>query len=113
MMQSAVCWPIIPAVPVSSGLPVTVLRMAGRSLLSRISSTALSSRSPTERARPRIGSFTKVYYEFPLSSQATSAATLDSIIRADHGGNGAARLLLQTCDGEGHRWMIYADLVTP
>jgi sortase (surface protein transpeptidase) len=45
--------------------------------------------------------------------QATSAATLDSIIRADHGGNGAARLLLQTCDGEGHRWMIYADLVTP
>ena len=43
--------------------------------------------------------------------QATSAATLDSILRADHGGDGAARLLLQTCDGEGHRWMIYADLV--
>jgi sortase (surface protein transpeptidase) len=43
---------------------------------------------------------------------ATGAATLDSIIRADHGGNGAARLLLQTCDGENHRWMIYADLVT-
>jgi len=47
------------------------------------------------------------------SGHATSAATLDSIIRADHGGNGAARLLLQTCDGENHRWMIYADLVTP
>jgi sortase (surface protein transpeptidase) len=46
------------------------------------------------------------------SGQPTSAATLDSILRADHGGNGAARLLLQTCDGEGHRWMIYADLVT-
>lgn len=46
------------------------------------------------------------------SGQATSAATLDSIIRADHGGNGAARLLLQTCDGENRRWMIYADLVT-
>ena len=39
-------------------------------------------------------------------------ATLDSIIRADHGGNRAARLLLQTCDGDTHRWMIYADLVT-
>ena len=46
------------------------------------------------------------------SGNATGAATLDSIIRPDHGGNGAARLLLQTCDGEGHRWMIYADLVT-
>ena len=46
------------------------------------------------------------------SGNATGAATLDSIIRPDHGGNGAARLLLQTCDGENHRWMIYADLVT-
>jgi len=43
---------------------------------------------------------------------ATGEATLDSIIRADHGGNKAARLLLQTCDGDTHRWMIYADLVT-
>ena len=46
------------------------------------------------------------------SGQATAAATLDSIIRPDHGGHGAARLLLQTCDGENFRWMIYADLVT-
>jgi sortase (surface protein transpeptidase) len=46
------------------------------------------------------------------SGRATGEATLDSIIRPDHGGNGAARLLLQTCDGDNHRWMIYADLVT-
>jgi sortase (surface protein transpeptidase) len=46
------------------------------------------------------------------SGHATSAATLDSIIRPDHGGNRAPRLLLQTCDGQDHRWMIYADLVT-
>jgi sortase (surface protein transpeptidase) len=46
------------------------------------------------------------------SGNATSAATLDSIIRPDHGGQGASRLLLQTCDGENNRWMIYADLVT-
>lgn len=45
------------------------------------------------------------------TGKATGAATLDSIIRPDHGGNGAARLLLQTCDGSNHRWMIYADLV--
>ena len=42
---------------------------------------------------------------------ATGAATLDSIIRPDHGGQKASRLLLQTCEGEDHRWMIYADLV--
>jgi sortase (surface protein transpeptidase) len=46
------------------------------------------------------------------SGNATGAATLDSVIRADHGGLGASRLLLQTCDGDKHRWMIYADLVT-
>ena len=46
------------------------------------------------------------------SGHATGATTLDSIIRPDHGANGAARLLLQTCDGENHRWMIYADLIT-
>jgi sortase (surface protein transpeptidase) len=39
-------------------------------------------------------------------------ATLNAIIRPDHGGNNAPRLLLQTCDGDTHRWMIYADLVT-
>ena len=46
------------------------------------------------------------------SGHATGAVTLDSIIRPDHGAHGAARLLLQTCDGENHRWMIYADLIT-
>ena len=46
------------------------------------------------------------------NGRATGEATLDSIIRPDHGGNGASRLLLQTCDGDAHRWMIYADLVT-
>lgn len=47
------------------------------------------------------------------SGRATAAATLDSVLRPDHGGgNGAARLLLQTCDGDNFRWMIYADLVT-
>ncbi len=46
------------------------------------------------------------------SGNATGAATLDSIIRPDHGGLGESRLLLQTCDGENNRWMIYADLVT-
>lgn len=46
------------------------------------------------------------------AGNATGAATLDSIIRPDHGGHGAARLLLQTCDGDNNRWMIYADLVT-
>ena len=46
------------------------------------------------------------------SGNATGAATLNSILRPDHGGDHAARLLLQTCDGENHRWMIYADLVT-
>ena len=47
-----------------------------------------------------------------VDGHATGEATLDSILRPDHGGNKAARLLLQTCDGETHRWMIYADLVT-
>ncbi|MCU1395041.1 MAG: Sortase domain [Ilumatobacteraceae bacterium] len=46
------------------------------------------------------------------SGNATGAATVDAILRADRGGNGAARLLLQTCDGSDARWMIYADLVT-
>jgi len=42
----------------------------------------------------------------------TSAATFEAITRADRGGNGAPRLLLQTCEGATMRWMIYADLVT-
>jgi sortase (surface protein transpeptidase) len=45
------------------------------------------------------------------AGQATHAATVDSIIRTDRGGNLAPRLLLQTCDGENFRWMIYADLI--
>lgn len=45
------------------------------------------------------------------SNQPSGAATLDSIVRPDHGNYGASRLLLQTCDGDSHRWMIYADLV--
>ncbi|MGZ4805120.1 MAG: sortase [Ilumatobacteraceae bacterium] len=46
------------------------------------------------------------------SGHGTGAATLDAILRPDHGSNGAPRLVLQTCDGENHRWMLYADLVT-
>ncbi len=46
------------------------------------------------------------------SGNATGEATLDSILRPDHGDNGTPRLLIQTCDGPDHRWMIYADLVT-
>jgi sortase (surface protein transpeptidase) len=46
------------------------------------------------------------------SGNATADATWDSIVRADRGGNGAARLVLQTCDGNDYRWLIYADLVT-
>jgi sortase (surface protein transpeptidase) len=46
------------------------------------------------------------------TGHATNAATLESIIRPDHGGGLAPRLLLQTCDGPTMRWMLYADLVT-
>lgn len=46
------------------------------------------------------------------SGTPTADATWDSVVRADRGGNGAARLVLQTCDGDDFRWMIYADLVT-
>jgi sortase (surface protein transpeptidase) len=45
------------------------------------------------------------------AGQRSQAATIDSVIRADRGGNMAPRLLLQTCDGENFRWMVYADLV--
>jgi sortase (surface protein transpeptidase) len=41
------------------------------------------------------------------SSRPSGPATLDSILRRDRGNHGASRLLLQTCDGEGHRWMVY------
>jgi sortase (surface protein transpeptidase) len=43
---------------------------------------------------------------------ATTIATWNSIVGADSGGNGAARLVLQTCDGDDYRWMIYAELAT-
>jgi sortase (surface protein transpeptidase) len=45
------------------------------------------------------------------SGNATSDATWESVIRADRSGNLAPRLVLQTCEGENYRWMIYADLV--
>jgi hypothetical protein len=41
----------------------------------------------------------------------TETATLEAIVRADLGGGGASRLVLQTCEGETMRWMIYADLI--
>jgi sortase (surface protein transpeptidase) len=46
------------------------------------------------------------------SGRATATATWASIIRDDFSGNLAPRLVLQTCEGEDFRWMIYADLVT-
>ena len=46
------------------------------------------------------------------SGNATEAATWQAIVRADGGGGGVPRLLLQTCDGNDYRWMVYADLVT-
>ena len=49
------------------------------------------------------------------SGARAAAVTFDrnplAILRPDRGGHGAARLVLQTCDGEDHRWMIYADLI--
>ena len=46
------------------------------------------------------------------SGQPTLEATWASIIRDDLSGNLAPRLVLQTCEGENFRWMVYADLVT-
>ena len=46
------------------------------------------------------------------SGNATGEATLDSILRPDHGAAGAPRLLIQTCDGWTARWMVYADLIS-
>jgi hypothetical protein len=45
------------------------------------------------------------------SGEATAEATWASVIRDDLSGNLAPRLVLQTCEGENSRWMIYADLV--
>lgn len=46
------------------------------------------------------------------NGSATAAATWASVIRDDLSGNLAPRLVLQTCEGESFRVMIYADLVT-
>ena len=43
---------------------------------------------------------------------ATNAATVSALLRSDQGGDHAARLVIQTCDGEAHRWMIYGDLIS-
>jgi sortase (surface protein transpeptidase) len=45
------------------------------------------------------------------SGHATDSATQDSLLRTDRGGNLTPRLVLQTCDGNNNRWMIYADLI--
>jgi sortase (surface protein transpeptidase) len=45
------------------------------------------------------------------AGQATDAATQDSVFRPDRGGTGEPRLLLQTCDGNNWRWMLYADVI--
>ena len=45
------------------------------------------------------------------AGEATDAATQNSVFRPDLGGTGEPRLLLQTCDGDNWRWMIYADLI--
>jgi sortase (surface protein transpeptidase) len=45
------------------------------------------------------------------SGYTTESATLDAVLRPDRNADLAPRLLLQTCDAENFRWMIYADLV--
>jgi hypothetical protein len=45
------------------------------------------------------------------SGTPTEAATMDAVLRPDRNAVSAARLLLQTCDSEDFRWMIYADLI--
>lgn len=43
----------------------------------------------------------------------TNAATVNALIRTDHGGAGLPpRLVIQTCDGDRYRWMLYGDLIT-
>jgi sortase (surface protein transpeptidase) len=46
------------------------------------------------------------------SGAPTAEATWASVIRDDLSGNLAPRLVLQTCEGDDFRVMIYADLVT-
>ena len=50
-------------------------------------------------------------YAVDASGQTTEAATLDAVLRPDRNAQLAPRLLLQTCDAENFRWMIYADLI--
>jgi len=45
------------------------------------------------------------------TGNATNAATVSALLRPDLGGDRQPRLVLQTCDGDFHRWMIYADLI--
>jgi hypothetical protein len=45
------------------------------------------------------------------AGQTTESATLDAVLRPDRNADLAPRLLLQTCDTENFRRMIYADLV--
>jgi sortase (surface protein transpeptidase) len=45
------------------------------------------------------------------SGRTTEAATLDAVLRPDRNAGLAPRLLLQTCDADSFRWMIYADLI--
>ncbi len=80
---------------------------------------------PTERSSPvSDGSRTASYvivgrsyveirdgYAVDASGQPTESATLDAVLRPDRNVELASRLLLQTCDAENFRWMIYADLV--
>ena len=42
----------------------------------------------------------------------TTAATLSALLRPDLGGSLEPRLVIQTCDGENFRWMIYGDLIS-
>jgi hypothetical protein len=42
----------------------------------------------------------------------SNAATLDALLRPDHGAALEPRLVIQTCDGVDNRWMIFADLIT-
>jgi hypothetical protein len=46
------------------------------------------------------------------SGTPSNAATWSALLRPDLGDYLAPRLVIQTCDGDTYRWMIYADLIT-
>ena len=50
-------------------------------------------------------------YAVDAFGQTTESATSDAVLRPDRNAQLAPRLLLQTCDAENFRWMIYADLI--